>query len=417
MSEIDIAIIGAGPYGLAAAAHLRRAGAEVAVLGDPMSFWRGMPKGMLLRSNWTATCIGEYEGPLSLDAYRTATGASFGKPVPLERFIDYGTWVAGQVAPDADRRTVARLEGDGAGFRLLLAGGEQGEHDAELRARRVVVAAGIAPFANRPPVAEGLPPELVSHSSEHQDLGRFSGRRVLVVGGGQSALESAALLHEGGAQVEVIARADHLNWLHGGKYHRLLGRFAPLFYAPTDVGPLGLSRLVAVPGAFTALPRRLQEPLAYRSIRPAAATWLDPRLRDVPITLSRSVASLTPQAGELLVTLSNGDQRTVDHLLLGTGYRVDIARYPFLAPALLDRIKRVSGYPVLGPGMQSSVPGLHFLGAPAAWSFGPTMRFVSGGWYTASALTKVVTGAAHGTGKPGSRPAARPPVSTASDNR
>jgi pyridine nucleotide-disulfide oxidoreductase len=417
MSEIDIAIIGAGPYGLAAAAHLRRAGAEVAVLGDPMSFWRGMPKGMLLRSNWTATCIGEYEGPLSLDSYRAATGAKFDKPVPLERFIDYGTWVAGQVAPDADRRTVERLEADGAGFRLQLAGGAQGEHEAELRARRVVVAAGIAPFANLPPAADGLPPELVSHSSEHQDLSRFSGRRVLVVGGGQSALESAALLHEGGAQVEVIARADHLNWLHGGKYHRLLGRFAPLFYAPTDVGPLGLSRLVAVPGAFTALPRRLQEPLAYRSIRPAAATWLDPRLRDVPITLSRSVASLTPQAGELLVTLSNGDQRTVDHLLLGTGYRVDIARYPFLAPALLDRIKRVSGYPVLGPGMQSSVPGLHFLGAPAAWSFGPTMRFVSGGWYTASALTKVVTGAAHGTGKPGSRPAARPPVSTASDNR
>lgn len=417
MSDIDIAIIGAGPYGLAAAAHLRRAGAEVAVLGDPMSFWRSMPKGMLLRSNWTATCIGEYEGPLSLDSYRTATGAKFDKPVPLDRFIDYGTWVAGQVVPDADRRTVEQLEGDGAGFRLRLAGGEQGEREAELRARRVVVAAGIAPFANRPPAADGLPPELVSHSSEHQDLGRFSGRRVLVVGGGQSALESAALLHEGGAQVEVIARADHLNWLHGGKYHRLLGRFAPLFYAPTDVGPLGLSRLVAVPAAFTALPRRLQEPLAYRSIRPAGATWLGPRLRDVPITLSRSVSSLTPQAGELLVTLSNGEKRAVDHLLLGTGYRVDIARYPFLAPALLDRIERASGYPVLGPGLQSSVPGLHFLGAPAAWSFGPTMRFVSGGWYSANALTKALTRVRHGAGKPGSRLAARPPVSTPSESR
>jgi FAD-dependent urate hydroxylase len=417
MSETDIAVIGAGPYGLAAAAHLRRAGAEVRVLGDPMSFWRGMPQGMLLRSNWTATCIGEYEGPLSLDSYRTATGASFDKPVPLEHFIEYGTWVAGQVAPDVDRRTVHRLEGDGDGFRLLLTDdgkpGQPGGPESELRARRVVVAAGIAPFANRPAVAQGLPPELASHSSEHTDLGKFSGQRVLVVGGGQSALESAALLHEGGAQVEVIVRADHLNWLHGGKYHRMLGRLAPLVYAPTDVGPLGLSRLVAVPGAFTALPRRLQEPLAYRSIRPAAATWLGPRLRDVPITMSRSVASVMPQQDGLLVTLAGGQTRAVDHLLLGTGYRVDITKYPFLAPSLLDRIERAGGYPVLGPGLQSSVPGLHFLGAPASWSFGPTMRFVSGGWFTARALTRVVAGA----GRPGSRPASRPPVSTASDPR
>ena len=163
------------------------------MFGDPMSFWRGMPKGMLLRSNWTATCIGEYEGPLSLDSYQSATGAEFGKPVPLDRFIEYGTWVAGQVAPDVDRRTVHRVDGDGDGFRLLLTDGAPGGREAELRARRVVVAAGIAPFANYPSVARGLPPGLSSHSSEHQDLGKFAGQRVLVVGGGQSALESAEI--------------------------------------------------------------------------------------------------------------------------------------------------------------------------------------------------------------------------------
>jgi hypothetical protein len=36
---------------------------------------------------------------------------------------------------------------------------------------------------------------------------------------------------------------------------------------------------------------------------------------------------------------------------------------------------------------ESSTPGLHFLGAPAAWSYGPTMRFVSGSWYASAALT------------------------------
>jgi FAD-dependent urate hydroxylase len=407
MSDIHVAVVGAGPYGLSAAAHLRRAGVEVLVLGDPMSFWRTMPKGMVLRSNWTATCIGEYEGPLSLDSYRDATGASFDRPVPLARFIEYGTWVQEQVAPDVDRRVVERLEGDGPGFRLVLTDGER------LRARRVVVAAGIEPFAHRPAVADGLPPELASHTSDHRDLGRFSGARVLVVGGGQSALESAALLRESGAQPEVVARADHLNWLHGGKYHRKLGRLAPLFYAPTDVGPLGLSRLVAVPDAFRRLPHRVQEPLAYRSIRPAGAAWLTPRLRDVPITLARSIVSVTPQGHGLLVALTGGETRMVDHLLFGTGYRVDIARYRFLAPSLLARVKRAGGYPLLRAGMQSSADGLHFIGAPAAWSFGPTMRFVSGGWYTARALTRVVAG----QGRPRQPAAPRPEVSTTSDTR
>ena len=250
----------------------------------------------------------------------------------------------------------------------------------------MIVAAGIKPFANRPAYAEGLPPEVVSHTGDHQDFGRFSGARVLVVGGGQSALESAALLHESGAQAEVVVRADHLNWLHGGKYHRKLGRLAPLLYAPTDVGPMGLSRLVAVPDVFRRLPRRIQDPLAYRSIRPAGAAWLTARLKNVPITMTQSIASVSTTSEGLQVRFADGGQRTVDHLLLGTGYRVDIARYPFLAPSLLARVRRVNGYPVLRRGMESSVAGLHFVGAPAAWSFGPIMRFVSGGWYTGRAL-------------------------------
>ena len=71
MHETQTVIIGAGPHGLAAAAHLGRAGVETTVFGDPMCFWRTMPKGMLLRSNWTATSIAEYDGPLSLDSYCT----------------------------------------------------------------------------------------------------------------------------------------------------------------------------------------------------------------------------------------------------------------------------------------------------------------------------------------------------------
>ena len=386
MSYTDVAIIGAGPYGLAAAAHLRDADVDVRVLGDPMSFWRSMPVGMLLRSNWTATCIADYQGPLSLDAYCAAASTRVEKPVPLGRFIEYGMWVQQKVVPDLDRRLVTSMDRSAEGFSLTL------DDNSRLNARRVIVAAGIKLFASRPAYAEGLPHEVVSHTGDHQDLSQFAGARVLIVGGGQSALESAALLREGGAQPEVVVRAHHLNWLHGGKYHRKLGRLAPLVYAPTDVGPMGLSRLVAVPDVFRRLPRRVQDPLAYRSIRPAGAAWLTSRLQDVPITMAQSIVSVSETGEGLNVKFADGSQRAVDHLLLGTGYRVDIARYPFLAPSLLTRVRRVNGYPVLKRGMESSVAGLHFVGAPAAWSFGPINRFVSGGWYTGRALVQVATG-------------------------
>jgi cation diffusion facilitator CzcD-associated flavoprotein CzcO len=375
MTDTNVAIIGAGPYGLAAAAHLRRAGVETRVIGEPMSFWQNnMPAGLLLRSNWTATCIAEYEGELSLDSFCAATGASFRTPVPLDRFIEYGLWVQEKVAPDVDRRLVRELETGPGGFRLTLADG------SALSARRVVVAAGIAPFANLPAIAAGLPPELASHTGDHRDFGRFSGAKVLVVGGGQSALECAALLHESGAQVEVAVRQDHIIWLHGGKYQRKLGRYATLLYAPTDVGPMGLSRLVAEPELFRRLPRGVQAPLAYRAIRPAGAAWLPPRLTEVKVRLNRTVVSATPRDGQLQVTFADGSTQVVDHLFFGTGYQVDITKYPFLTPGLAERIRRAGGYPLLGPGMESSVPGLHFLGAPSAWSFGPIVRFVAGGW-------------------------------------
>jgi hypothetical protein len=351
-----------------------------------MSFWQTMPRGMLLRSNWPATSIAEHDGPLSLESYCAASGTPRGTPVPLERFVAYGMWVQRQVAPDVDRRRVLVAERKDDRFVLSLDDG------ARLSARRVVVAAGISDFVNRPEVGAQLPSDLVSHTSDHVDLTRFAGRTVIVVGGGQSALESAALMHENGAEVEVVARAGHLNWLHGGKYHRLLGRYASLVYAPTDVGPMGISRLVARPDLFTRLPRAVQEPMAYRAIRPAGAAWLQPRLRGIPLHVARGVRGATPEHERLLVHLDDGSSRVVDHLMFGTGYRVDIARYPFLDRALVAQTRRAGGYPVLGPGMESSVRGLHFLGAPAAHSFGPIMRFVSGGWFGAQSLTRTVAG-------------------------
>jgi cation diffusion facilitator CzcD-associated flavoprotein CzcO len=382
MESCGIAIIGAGPYGLSLAAHLHGSNpSQVRVLGEPMSFWqRNMPKGMFLRSPWSACNLSDPGRALTLDAFERELGRRIPRPVPLADFVDYGLWFQSHAVPSVDPRSVELLERSDGEFRLSLEGGET------LRARVVVIAAGIVPFAAFPRQFSRISGSRVSHSSEHSDLTVFEDRRVVVIGSGQSAIESAALLKEAKASsVEVIARAPAVHWLARSAWmHRVAGR---LLYAPSDIGPAGASWLVAAPWAFRRIPRTIQDPLAVRCIRPAASDWLAPRLSGVPITFTRTVAAVSESDGRLRIELDDGTHRTADHVLLATGYDVDIERYTFLDRHLVQDVDRVGGFPKLGRGFESSVRGLHFIGAPAAWSFGPLSRFVAGAGYAARGVS------------------------------
>jgi hypothetical protein len=348
---------------------------------------------MLLRSRWEASQIGYPEGDLSLEAFRQEAGRDFGTPVPLTDFVDYGRWFQEKAVPNVDQRQVANINANGS-FTVELDDGET------VSAKRVVVAAGIGAFPSLPREFAGLPRELASHTSEHRDLRVFAGRKVAIVGGGQSALESAALLHEAGAFPRVFARRSPIIWLKGGRYQKKLGRAKPIFYAPTDVGPIGLSRLLAKPGLFTTLPRGLQDKLARRAIRPAGAKWLVPRLEDVELNIGRSVVSAAPFADGLQLKLSDGSTVLVDHLLCGTGYKVDVSRYSFISPELIRKVRTYgNGFPTLRRGFESSEPGLFFLGAPASYSFGPILRFVSGSWFASEQLTKEIVAQGPTTGR------------------
>lgn len=390
MTTCDVVIIGAGPYGLSAAAHLQTIkGLDVLVFGEPMSFWqRNMPTGMFLRSAWTASHIADPDLSWTLEAYQSATGERFSHPVPLDSFVRYGQWYQRQAVPNTDQRRIARLESDPKGFRITAADGET------LISRRVVIAAGITSFVWRPNEFSVLPSCLVSHTSEHCEFRKFAGKRVLVIGGGQSALESAALLHQAGAKAEVITRAAKIHWLQGWAsktLHRRLGKFTKeLLYAPTDVGPAVISQLMARPDLLRRLPRRLQDKLRKRSVRAAGARWLVARLRNVPIRLGCCVAAVGVSGERVKIRLDNGSERMVDHVLLGTGYHVDVSKYEFLDPVLTNSMSRSNGYPRLSAGLETSIPGLHVLGAPAAWSFGPLMQFVSGTRYASRALVRVI---------------------------
>ena len=394
MSKCDVAIIGAGPYGLSATAHLRTVkGLDVHTFGEPMSFWeRNMPQRMLLRSGWAATHIADPNQSLTLEAYRATSGNHFSSPVPLDRFIQYGLWYQGQTVPDLDQRKIASVEADAKGFQLIL---EEGE---TVFARRVVVAAGIGSFTRRPAEFGGLPNSLASHTSEHIGFRRFAQKQVLVVGSGQSALESAALLHESGAEVEIVARSRQIRWLGGvvsRAIHSGLGpKISTLLYAPTDVGPAGISQIVARPDMVRRFPRLIQDWLRSRSIRPAGARWLIERLQNVPMHLDRSIVSAAPVGERVRIRLDDGGERTIDHVLLGTGYKVDVSKYEFLSPRLAQSITRFQGYPRLTDGFETSVPRLHILGAPAVWSFGPLMQFVVGTHYSSRTLLRHIAGKA-----------------------
>jgi lysine/ornithine N-monooxygenase len=390
--------VGAGPYGLAVGAHLRAAGLDVRIFGKPMDFWASqMPKGMLLRSPRTGSHISDPTHSWSLEKYETAHGCRIPKSMPLETFVRYGRWFQSQALPDVDERHVAAIERCADGYTLTLDDGEF------LDAQNVVVATGIGAFPNIPSVFAAVPKELASHTSDraNSDLGRFAGKRVAVVGGGQSALESAALLHENGAEVEVLVRQPFVRWLkNSGWIEALMDLPINPFQAPGKIGPIGINWLIENPRLFTSFPRSLQDRMATRAIRPAGSSWLRSRAAGATIKPGRYAESAAARGDQVHLQLNDGTESALDHVLLGTGYRVSVSRISFLSDDLSQSIHTVKGYPVLNRGFESSVRGLYFVGASGAYSFGPLCRFVAGTPYAASALARFAAKRAKKQGRP-----------------
>jgi len=384
-TELDAAVIGAGPYGLSAAVHLKGIGAKVGIYGRPMDFWANkMPAGMLLRSPRVASNIADPAHSCTLDAYELSRGLPPRAPVPVDNFVEYGRWFQRQLLPDSDSREINSIERVDSGFRLVLEDGEP------VRCKRVIVAAGIGPFQRIPSVFSGLSATQLSHCYSGCDISALSKKRVAVIGAGQSALECAALLQESGGEVEVIARIPTLRWI--GQHPRLhhLGPISTLLYSSHDVGPAGISRLVAYPNIVKQIPLKFRDKIRTRAVRPAGSRWLPARLERVKLTTGRFVVSAQAQNGKTTLRLDDGSERVVDHVLLGTGYSVDIARYDFWTSQLLWQIATMDGYPVLGAGFESSVPGLHFVGATAARSYGPLLYFVAGTEFASQHLTSKI---------------------------
>ncbi|MEU9158311.1 NAD(P)-binding domain-containing protein [Streptomyces sp. NPDC048417] len=388
----DLLVVGAGPYGLSIASHAAAAGLNVRVFGRPMASWRDhMPRGMFLKSEPWASNLSDPEARWRLDVYCAGRGveARHGRPIPLDMFTEYGLWFARNAAPPVDERTVTRIAPHTGGFDATTEDGET------LHGRTVALAVGVLPFVEIPSALRGLSPDLVSHSSHHADLDRFRGRDVTVIGGGQAALETAALLAEQGSRVRVLVRAEELYWNEvPPPWERPWWQSAR---APhSGLGPGWRNWFYSErPGLY----RRLAEPtrarIAATALGPAGAWWVRERVESgVEVLLGREVtAARATAAGVRLDTETRGGVGTLEteHVIAATGFRATRDRLGLLADDLRTTlVTGADGAPEVGRDFESSYPGLFLAGLITAAGFGPAMRFVHGAGFTAGTLVRGV---------------------------
>jgi FAD-dependent urate hydroxylase len=363
-THVPLLVIGAGPYGLATAACAKSAGIEQIVVGKPMAFWReNMPAGMFLRSgpDWHLDAAGVHTFMAYLD--ERGIDPSEVDPIPVALFLDYVDWFRERADIDVLPDLVRDLSNPDGHFDATLESGRRVSADA------VVAAPGISHFTVIPEwVERSLSPGRWTHTCHLVRFDQLGGKRVLIVGGRQSAFEWAALLADGDAEeIHVVHRHD-----------------APEFTASDWHFVDGLMDLTAtVPGWFRNLPSEEREAIAKRfwaEGRLKLEPWLTPRL-DKPSVHQWPNASVAGcrevLGGEIEAQLSTGERLVVDHVVLATGYKVDMREVPYLS-GVVDDLELADGFPILDEHFQSSVPGLFVTGFPATRDFGPFFGFVRG---------------------------------------
>lgn len=380
---VEVAVVGAGPFGLSVAAHL--ADRRVRVFGQPMQTWRTrMPPDMRLRSDWDETSLSAPGERGSIDVWARAVGEPRQEPIPLPTFLRYADWFRETFVPDSDPSDVAHVERGAGGFRVATAAGD------EVDARRVVVAVGVTPFPHAPAPFDTAMGDGISFAIDRQDYEAYRGRRVVVVGGGQGGLEAAALARRAGAEVEVVIRS-RLRWFADREPYRPRGplqrRLYRLAYPVVGYGPPPLNRLALHPDAFAALPRTARRSVAARILRAGGSPWVRGEVEGrVTVTEGVAVREVRRGGDGIRLDLSDGSVREADAVVVSAGFRFALDRMAFLSPEVRAGVALRDGGPVLDRWFRSSDPDLLFVGFAAERRFGPIARFVSGSRFTAHRL-------------------------------
>lgn len=388
--DLETTILGAGPYGLSIAAHLKARRRPYQMFGSPMESWRKhMPEGMFLKSEPFASNLWDPGRRFTLERYCRAHGLPYqpvGRPTALELFLKYAEWFRHNTQDDPLDKRVVALQRSGKGFTLRFADGDLAT------SRRVVLATGHLAYRVAPPELSDLPEPLVSHSSRMRELRYYAGRDITVVGAGQSALETAALLREAGSQVRVLVRRGRIEWNGLSKPRPLHERIL----AP-DAGVASGWKSVAIselPRAF----RRLFAPekrhrFVAGSYGASGSWWLRDRIDghvDISLGSHIEAASLADGRVQLRIASPEGTRELMtDHVIAATGYHVDIERLAYLDAGLVADIRReAGGIPALSSTFETSVPGLFIVGLSSSPVFGPIMRFMYGAKHVAPILAR-----------------------------
>ena len=387
--RLDVAVIGAGPFGLSVAAHLPHR--AVRVFGQPMQTWRTrMPPDMKLRSDWEETSLSAPQDRGAIDVWAQATGEPREEPIPLQKFLRYADWFRETFVRENDPSDVAHLDRAGGLLRLTTAAGD------EVDARQVLVAVGVTPFPYAPPPFDGMMGDGVSFAIDRQDYSAYSGGRVAVVGGGQGGLEAAALALRAGAQVEIIVRSQ-LRWFTDREPYKPRGpirqRLYRVAYPVVGYGPPPLNRLALHPDAFAALPKPLRRRVAARILRAGGSPWVRSVVEGkVAVTEGTAVQDLRRSGDGFDLQLSDGTTRQADAVIVSAGFRFSLDRLQFLSPTVKAAIAVQDGWPVLDRYFRTSDPDLLFVGFAAERRFGPIARFVNGSRFTAYRVAEGLAG-------------------------
>jgi len=390
MSETTVVIVGAGPYGLSIAAHLHKRNIDLRIFGSPMSSWRNhMPAGMCLKSEGFASNLYDPDGSFPLARYCQEQGipyADVGLPTAVETFSAYGLEFQKRFVPELEETDIRQIEHAPEGFLLTTARGDT------LRARRVIIAAGITHFSYLPPVLSGMPKELVTHSSQHREVDSFRDRRVAIIGAGSSAVDLAGLMEEAGTAVNVVTRRKAIEFCGPPPESRTL--VEKMLRPRSTLGSGWPSRLaVSAPLVFHAMPKGFRLPVVKRHLGPAPTWFSKSKFVDrVTVHNQASIEQVSPSENGVCLKLSqNGAgsrELQVDHVIAATGYKVSLQRLPFLHDMLRRQINNVEDTPVLNTCFETSVPGLYMVGLASANSFGPLCRFACGAEFTAKRLSR-----------------------------
>ncbi|MER5918255.1 SidA/IucD/PvdA family monooxygenase [Streptomyces sp. NPDC001982] len=361
-TSTSVLIVGAGPFSLSAAALAQEHGIDTFTVGRPMGFWREhMPDGLLLRSghDWHLDATGEHTLRAFLDEQRLA--ADDVDPIPVTLFLGYADWFCHAKHITVREELVTAITRHDGGFEAELSGG------GRVRSDVVIAGPGIGYFGQLPGWAAEVPPGRAAHSSDLVRFDTLSGRRVLIIGGRQSAYEWAALISEHGAErIDVVHRHP-------------APRFAPVSWEFFDEYVESTLRVAGWWRRLTAAEREAVLARCWQAGRATLEPWLPPRL-------APSVVHVWPQChvvhvdggasgNGLQITLSNTETLTADQIVFATGYAPDLGRVPYLA-GLLDQIATRNGFPVLDEDFQTTVPGLYLTGFAATRDFGPFFGFV-----------------------------------------